>query len=150
MYNGWYRNDKLVNQNKNTMNNRHQWRFNVAQKLQEPATIIYLEFIRKTVMPLPGVNEKPCYSTPGFYAGKNLFSRLREDGETLVVYNIDRDKWIDADPIIFYVTDHYLNTNYMLVDLKAVKPDDLKELLVNAWRSRVPPKLLMGNDKNIQ
>lgn len=125
------------------MNNRHQWRFNVAQKLQEPATIIYLEFIRKTVMPLPGVIEKPCYSTPGFYAGKNLFSRLREDCETLVVYNIDRDKWIDADPTIFYVTDHYLNTNYMLVDLKAVKPDDLAELLVNAWRSRVPPKLLV-------
>ena len=131
------------------MNNRHQWRFNVAQKLQEPATIIYLEFIRKTVMPLPGVNEKPCYGTPGFYAAKNLFSRLREDGETLVVYNIDRDKWIDADPTIFYVTDHYLNTNYMLVDLKAVKPDDLKELLVNAWRSRVPPKLLIGNEKNV-
>ncbi|MEO6633170.1 MAG: hypothetical protein ABIN13_15650, partial [Mucilaginibacter sp.] len=134
----------------NTMNNRHQWRFNVQQKMMEQQTIIYLEFIRKTVMPLPGVNEKPCYSTPGFYAGKNLFSRLREDGETLVVYNIDRDKWIDADPTVFYVTDHYLNTNYMLVDLKAVKPDDLKELLVNAWRSRVPPKLLMGNDKNIQ
>ncbi|MEO6981133.1 MAG: hypothetical protein ABI113_22250 [Mucilaginibacter sp.] len=132
------------------MNNRHQWRFNVQQKMMEQQTIIYLEFIRKTVMPLPGVNEKPCYSTPGFYAGKNLFSRLREDGETLVVYNIDRDKWIDADPTVFYVTDHYLNTNYMLVDLKAVKPDDLKELLVNAWRSRVPPKLLMGNDKNIQ
>ena len=131
------------------MNNRYQWRSNVAQKLQEPETIIYLEFIRKTVMPFPGVNEKPCYSTPGFYAGKNLFSRLREDGETLVVYNIDRDKWIDADPTIFYVTDHYLNTNYMLVDLKAVKPDDLAELLITAWRSRVPPKLLIGNNKNV-
>jgi len=130
------------------MNNRHQWRFNVAQKLQEPATIIYLEFIRKTVMPLAGVSEKPCYSTPGFYAGKNLFSRLREDGETLVVYNIDRDKWIDADPTIFYVTEHYLNTNYMLVDLKTVKPDDLATLLVNAWQSRVPQKLLIANDEN--
>ena len=124
------------------MNNHHLWRAKAAQKLQEPATIIYLEFIRKTVMPLPGVEEKPCYSTPGFYAGKNLFSRLREDGETLVVFNLDRDKWIDADPTIFYVTDHYLNTNYMLVDLKAVKPDDLAELLINAWRSRAGKKLL--------
>jgi hypothetical protein len=124
------------------MNNRYQWRANVAQKLQEPATIIYLEFIRKTVMPLPGVDEKPCYSTPGFYAGKNLFSRLREDGETLVVFNIDRDKWTDADPTIFYVTDHYLNTYYMLVNLKDVKPDDLAELLLNAWRSRAGKKML--------
>ena len=124
------------------MNNHHLWRAKVAQKLQEPATIIYLEFIRKTVMPLPGVEEKPCYSTPGFYAGKNLFSRLREDGETLVVFNLGRDKWIDADPTVFYVTDHYLNTNYMLVDLKVVKPDDLAELLLNAWRSRAGKKLL--------
>lgn len=124
------------------MNDHHLWRAKAAQKLQEPATIIYLEFIRKTVMPLPGLEEKPCYSTPGFYAGKNLFSRLREDGETLVVYNIDRDKWIDADPTTFYVTDHYLNTNYMLVDLKVVKPNDLAELLINAWRSRAGKKLL--------
>jgi len=124
------------------MNNRHQWRANVAQKLQEPATIIYLEFIRKTVMPLPGVEEKPCYGTQGFYAGKNLFSRLREDGETLVIFNLDRDKWIDADPTIFYITDHYLNTNYMLVNLKDVKPDDLAELLLNAWRSRAGKKML--------
>lgn len=124
------------------MNNHHHWRAKVAQKLQEPATIIYLEFIRKTVMPLPGVEEKPCYSTPGFYAGKNLFSRLREDGETLVVFNLDRDQWIDADPTVFYITDHYLNTNYMLVDLKAVKPDDLAELLLNAWRSRANKKML--------
>jgi len=124
------------------MNNRHHWRATVAQKLQESATIIYLEFIRKTVMHLPGVEEKPCYGTPGFYAGKNLFSRLREDGETLVVFNLDRDKWIDTDPTVFYVTDHYLNTNYMLVNLKGVKPDDLAELLLNAWRSRAGKKML--------
>lgn len=124
------------------MNNHHLWRAKAAQKMQEPDTIIYLEFIRNTVRPLPGFSEKPCYSTPGFYAGKNLFGRVREDGETLVVYNIDRDKWIDADPTTFYVTDHYLNTNYMLVDLKSVKPDDLAELLINAWRSRAGKKLL--------
>jgi len=129
------------------MNNRHHWRATVAQKLQEPATIIYLEFIRKTIAPLPGVEEKPCYGTPGFYAGKNLFSRLREDGETLVIFNLDRDKWIDADPTVFYVTDHYLNTNYMLVDLKEVKPDDLAELLLNAWRTRAGKKMLDEYDK---
>ncbi|MFA6245783.1 MAG: hypothetical protein WC615_02505 [Mucilaginibacter sp.] len=32
---------------------------------------IYLEFLRKTLLPLPGVTEKPAYGTPAFYAAKN-------------------------------------------------------------------------------
>lgn len=132
------------------MNNRHQWRFNVTQKLQEPATIASLEFIRKTVSQWPGVTEKPCYSTPGFYVNKKIFSRLREDGETLVIQNFDRDKWTDSDPATFFITDHYLNTDYMLVDLKAVAPDVLAGLLLTAWRNRAPKKLLDEYDKNLE
>ena len=47
------------------MNNRHQWRHNVHLKLQEMGTV-YLEFIREAVQNLPGVIERPSYSTPGF------------------------------------------------------------------------------------
>lgn len=123
------------------MNNRHQWRENVYLKLMEPETVIYLEFIRKAVLHLPGVTEKPCYSTPGFYVDKKIFSRLKEDGETLVVQTFERDKWMEADPLTFFVTDHYLNYDYMLVALKTVSPDDLTKLLLTAWYNRAPKKL---------
>src|SRR6185437_7430478 len=110
------------------MNNRHQWRHNVSLKLQGMDSVLYLEFIRNAVKHLPGVNEKR-YSTPGFYAGKKLFARMKEDCETLVIQTYEREKWMEADPATFFVTDHYLNYDYMLVALKNVSPDDLTKLL---------------------
>jgi hypothetical protein len=134
------------------MNNRHKWRHNVSLKLQETDTVIYLEYIRNAVKDLPGVSEKPCYSTPGFYAGKKLFARMKEDGETLVIQTYEREKWMEDDPATFFVTDHYLNYDYMLVALKDVSPDVLSKLLTIAWCNRATNKLLqeyedMGNTK---
>jgi hypothetical protein len=124
------------------MNNRHQWRHNVSLKLQEIDTVVYLEFVRKTIQHLPGVNERPSYSTPGFFAGKKLFARMKEDGETLVVQTYEREKWMEADPLTFFITDHYLNYDYMLVALKTVSPEDLEKLLLIAWCNRATNKLI--------
>ena len=124
------------------MNNGHQWRHNVPLKLQEADTVIYLEFIRKAVRHLPGVVEKPSYSTPGFFADKKLFARMKEDGETLVVQTYEREKWMEADPETFFITDHYLNYDYMLISLKRVSPDDLAKLLTIAWCNRATNKLI--------
>jgi hypothetical protein len=124
------------------MNNRHQWRHNVALKLSDLEVVYALEFIRDAVKDLPGFNEKPCYSTPGFYVGKKLFARLKEDCETLVVQTYEREKWMEADPTIFFVTDHYLNYDYMLVSLRTVSPGDLTKLLKIAWSNRATNKLI--------
>jgi len=123
------------------MNNRHEWRHDVYLKLQETNTRVYLEFIRNAVQQLPGVTEKPCYSTPAFYVNKKIFSRLKEDCETLVIQTNEREKWIDTDPLTFFVTDHYLNFDYMLIALKTVSPEDLTHLLITAWYNRAPAKL---------
>jgi hypothetical protein len=58
------------------MNNRHQWRFNVSQRLMEPGTVAFLTFIREILMPLPGVTEKMCYNTPAFYVNKKIAKLL--------------------------------------------------------------------------
>ena len=118
--------------------------------LMNPDTPVYLEFLRKTLMPLPGFNEKPCYGTPGFYAGKKLFARMKEDGETLVVQSFDREKWMENDPEIFFITDHYLNYDYMLISLKKVAPDDLVSLLLTAWHNRATDKLIKEFQANLK
>jgi hypothetical protein len=97
---------------------------------------IFLEFIRQHVMHLPSVTEKLCYGTPAFYAQKNIFARMKEDGETLVVYTEEREKWMEADPETFFITDHYQNYNYMLIRLGRVDPELLEQLLITAWRKR--------------
>lgn len=113
-------------------------------------TLIYLEYIRKVVFTLPGTREAPCYGTEGFYVQKKLLTRMKEDGETLVVPVNDRDKLMKNDPGTFYITDHYINSNYVLIKLPNVEPDILKGLLIDAWLKRAPKTLLkeyLANEK---
>ena len=106
----------------------------------------YLETVRQIAFALPGVTEGICYGTPGFYVGKKLFARMREEGDILVIYTEERDVWMKKDSKAFYITDHYLNSSYMLVAMPRVKPADLKQLLQTAWHSRATKTLLRKLD----
>lgn len=107
----------------------------------------YLSFLQKTLEAIPGVTEKPCFDTPAFYVADKLFARLKEDGETLVLHTDERDKWMEQDPETFYITDHYRNYKYMLINLATIKPELLKELLIASWRKRASKKLLKEWDE---
>ncbi len=108
---------------------------------------IYLERIREMIFSLPGTTEGSCYGTPGFYVKKKLFARLKEDGETLVVYTLEREKWIKAKPAIYYFTEHYRNYPSMLIRLNKVKANDLQTLLLASWRLRAPKRLVVEYDR---
>ena len=103
---------------------------------------IYLEFVRKSVEHLPGISEKLLFETPAFYTGDKLLARFKEDGETLVIYTEEREKWMEDDPETFFITDHYKNYKYMLIALKSIKKSVLKELLTEAWKKRTSKRLL--------
>jgi hypothetical protein len=109
---------------------------------------IYLEFLRKTLLPLPGVTEKKAYGTPAFYAGKKLFARIKEDGETLAITSAERDKWMRLYPEVYFVTDHYLNYDYVLAHLPKADPEQLKEVLLIAYKTRASKKLLAEFEMN--
>ena len=111
---------------------------------------LHLQFLREKLLTLPGTTEKPCYGTPGFYAGKKMFARVKEDGETLVVQSYDRDTWMEKDSETFFITDHYLNYDYVLVNLNRVAPDDLMSLLLTAWHNRAPQKLINELQENLK
>jgi len=110
---------------------------------------VYLEFLRKTLLPLPGVTEKMCFGTPAFYVKKKIFTRIKEDGENLILGTLERDKWIQTKPEVYYITDHYRNYDYMLVRLDKVDPEELKGLLITAWRNRATSKLISEYEDNL-
>ncbi len=105
-------------------------------------TFIYLERIRAIALSIPGVTEGTCYGTPGFYVNKKFLARLKEDGETLVVYTDDRDNWIETDPETYFFTEHYRNYPSVLVRLDRVKIKELKALFLASWKLRAGKKLL--------
>jgi hypothetical protein len=49
-----------------------------------------------------------------------------------VLQTFERDKWITAKPDAFFITLHYFNYDYMLINLNKVSPDDFTELLLTA------------------
>jgi len=106
------------------------------------------ETVREIARELPGAVEGTSYGTPAFHFGKKLFVRKHQDGESLVV-KIDFDQRtmrMRADPETFYITDHYRDYPWILVRLATVAPDDLRDLLHDAWRLSAPARLLSNPD----
>ena len=110
---------------------------------------IHLQFLRKTLLPMPGVTERILFGDPAFHVNKKLLAVLKPDGQTMVINTNERDTWMEADPHTFYITDHYLNFDYMLVRLESVKPDDLTTLLIKAWYKRAPKKLIQAYEATL-
>jgi hypothetical protein len=61
---------------------------------------VSLRTVRRLLLTLPGVEEGPCYGTPGFRIKGRFLARLRDDGEVLVVKcgDDERDFRMQADP----------------------------------------------------
>ena len=100
--------------------------------------------VRSLALSLPKVDESTSYGTPAFKVAGKLLARLHQDGVSLVV-KIDPDERamrMKVDPDTFYITDHYLNYPWILVRIATVDPDDLLELLQDAWRLTAPSKLV--------
>lgn len=101
---------------------------------------------RRLLLALPGVEEGPCYGTPGWRVKKRFLARLKEDGETLVVKvgDEERDILMAADPKTFFITDHYVGYPTVLVRLSNVRLELLKEVLERAWQRAAPKRLLLA------
>jgi hypothetical protein len=104
---------------------------------------------RRLLLAFPGVEEGPCYGTPGFRVRGKFLARLREDGETLAVKcgDEERDFRMQADPETFFTTDHYRGYPTVLVRLATVTPTDLREVLEQAWRRSAPKRLIAAYDE---
>ena len=102
------------------------------------------ETVRKVALALPEVAEGHCYGTPAFRVKNRLFARLREDGETLVLSadNAAREALIKAKPETFFITDHYVAYDWVLVRLPAIAEPELRDLILLAWRRKAPSSVV--------
>jgi hypothetical protein len=103
-----------------------------------------LDTVRAIFDQLPGVEEGPCYGTPGFRVKKKFLARIWEDGVTLVVKcgDAERDFRMQSDPETFFITDHYRGYPTVLVRLDRVGLGDLSDVLEEAWRQNAPKRMV--------
>ena len=94
---------------------------------------------------LPGVEESTSYGTPAWKVKGKFMARLRTEAEGALALRcdfLDRQILLQANPRVFFVTDHYLNYPMVLIRLRKVRRSELKDLIERAWRMIAPPKLV--------
>lgn len=97
----------------------------------------------------PGVERSTSYGTPALKVKGKLLTRLREDGETLVVFGIgfdEREMLIEAEPEVFHVTPHYQDWPIVLMHLAKANADAVEALLLRRWRAVAPKRLVKEFD----
>lgn len=99
---------------------------------------------------LPEVEVSKWYGTPGLKVGKKGFVRHRTEAEGgLVVLCSPEDKarlLASGDPA-YFTEKHYDGYPAILLDLKHITPEALRERLTVSWRLNATPKILAGADR---
>lgn len=89
---------------------------------------------------LPDVEVTTSWGAPALKVRGKMFAcgaiHKSAEPETLVVrMGFDqRDELIAADPDTYYLTEHYVDYACVLVRLRRVHPDALRDLLLMGWR----------------
>jgi hypothetical protein len=101
------------------------------------------EPVREAAKGLPEIEEGTSYGTPALRVKGKFFTRIWEDGKTLVLrVDMDsQDSMLRLQPKIFYLTDHYRGYPCILIRLGVIGKKQLREVLFDSWRF-VAPKTL--------
>ena len=101
---------------------------------------INFETVREIGLTLPGVEESTAYGQPALKIHGKLLAclpahRSAEPGSLAVRVDFnDRAELLAEAPDVYYLTDHYVDYNAVLVRLARVNPAVLRDLLGMAYK----------------
>ena len=87
---------------------------------------------RKIALSIPGAGEVLWFKKPAVFLHGQFLTKVhdKEDAMTLRVSSMEmRDMMLEAEPKLFYITDHYRNFPFVLARLSALTPKILKEMV---------------------
>src|SRR4030095_15952044 len=102
---------------------------------------IDFDVVRELARALPDVEESTIHGATSLKVQGRLLTcpamhKSAEPNTLAVRIDFDqRAELIEADPSVYYVTDHYVNYPTVLVRLSRIDRNSLKNLLGIAWRS---------------
>jgi len=86
----------------------------------------------KIALAIPGSKEVLWFRKPAVFLHDQFLTKVhdKEEAMTLRVSSMEmRDMMLEAEPELFYITDHYRNFPFVLARLSALTPKTLKEIL---------------------
>ena len=87
---------------------------------------------RKIALSFDGATEGPYFGKPAVFVAEKFLTRVhtKEEAMVLAIGSMEmRDVMLEAEPRIFYITDHYKSFPYLLARLSKLDKTTLKELL---------------------
>jgi hypothetical protein len=93
---------------------------------------------------LPQVEVATWYGTPGLKVAGKGFARLRteaEGGLVLMCSLDEKERLLESGDRSYYTTPHYDGYGAIIVNLATIDRSALRELIVQAWRMKAPPRL---------
>ena len=105
-----------------------------------PRSTINFDTVRNIGLVLPGVDESTAYGAPALKVHGKLLAcvpanrSVEPDSLVVRVDFDDRAELLASDPDVYYVTEHYIPYNAVLVRLSRVNPDVLRDLLGMAYK----------------
>ncbi len=96
--------------------------------------------VRQIGLNLPDVEESTSYGTPALKVKGKLFVRLHQDLDKIVVaMPLDRrEEMMAEDPETYFITEHYREYPYVLVNLARIRREAIPDLLKIAHRAASP------------
>jgi hypothetical protein len=104
--------------------------------------------VRKIALAFPGVEDSFTFGSPSLKVNGKYLAQMWRDGESLIVSMelVERDLRIEAEPDIFFITDHFGGWPGVLVRMSQLDDAALRDLIERAWRRRAPKKLVKAYD----
>ncbi len=105
-----------------------------------PKSTIDFDTVRQIGLGLPGVEDGTAYGVPALKVRGKLLACVpanpsAEPGSVVVRVDFDdRAELLQAAPDVYYVTDHYVDYNAVLVRLSRVNAGELRDLLGMAYK----------------
>src|ERR1700723_4151878 len=87
---------------------------------------------RKIALAFEGASEGPYFGKPAIFVAEKFLTRVhhKEEAVVLAIGSMEmRDVMLEAEPGLFYITDHYKNFPYLLARLSKLNKGTLKDLL---------------------
>jgi hypothetical protein len=108
---------------------------------RKPMTYVALE---KLLLRWPGVELSRSYGRPSLKVKGKFFTWVKEDGDSIAIGGIgfdERDVLMETQGDVFYITDHYRNSRYVLMRLSKADPGMVEVYLRRRWFEIAPKKL---------
>ncbi len=110
-----------------------------------PGKKIDFDAVRAMALALPHLEPGTIHGAPSLKVRGKLLccpaihSSAEPDTLAIRIDRAERARLMEANPSVFYVTDHYLNHPMVLVRLSRIDRSSLKNLLGVAWNHMIGP-----------